>query len=238
MRTRMLWPDSSPNDLTDWRPLADDLQCFLEQQGLYSLVGAGHSMGATTTLRLALRLPDIFSALILIDPVFFPPHMILASDLIFRFRLNYKIHPLVKGALKRRNIFESRQAMFANYRQKAIFSRIDDPGLWAYVDAMAKPRPDGQIELAYPPQWEARIYVTGVRADMELWRLLPGLKPPVLIIRGADTDTFWEKTARRVQRILPSAQVISIPGATHLVPLEQPARVAELAWAFLSEQRR
>jgi pimeloyl-ACP methyl ester carboxylesterase len=233
----MLWPESSPNELSDWRQLADDLYLFLEQQRLNSLVGAGHSMGATTTLRLALLYPDLFTALVLIDPVIFPPRMTLIWELFYRLGLGYRIHQLAKGALKRRNVFESRQAMFNNYRQKIVFSRIDDIGLMAYVNAMAKSRPDKQIELAYTPQWEARIYVTSVRADRELWCNLPSLKPPLLIIRGAESDTFWEETAHRVQQHLPLAQIISLPGATHLAPLEQPAKIAELAREFLTSIR-
>jgi len=186
-------------------------------------------------LRLALRHPDLFTALLLIDPVIFPPRITFTWDLIYRLGLSYKINPLVKGALKRSNRFDSRQAMFDNYRQKAVFHRIDDIGLWAYVNAMAKSRPDGQVELAYTPQWEARIYATAIRADRELWRNLNNLKPPLLIIRGADTDTFWEETTRLVQRRLPTARIISLPGTTHLVPLEQPAKIAELAQEFLTK---
>lgn len=229
MRMRPLWPGARPHDLRDWRPLADDLDRFLDQQGLSSVLGWGHSMGATTTLRLALRQPGRFRALVLIDPVFFPPGMIVFWDLIYRLRLTYRLHPLVKGALKRRSEFESRAAMFANYRSKAVFRRLSDAALADYVEALACPRANGRVGLCYPPEWEARIYVTGMRADLEIWRALPGLKPPLLIIRGAETDTFWERTGRLVRRRLPTARVVTLPESTHLVALEKPEQILALA---------
>jgi pimeloyl-ACP methyl ester carboxylesterase len=237
-----MWPEAQPQALSDWRPLADDLGRFLDQLDASRafpgarhaplptrVIGWGHSMGATTTLRLALRQPERFRALVLIDPVFFPPQMIFFWDLIYRLGLGYRIHPLVKGALKRRSSFQSREAMYANYRQKAVFRRMSDAALQHYVDALGCPRPDGGVELCYPATWEARIYITGVRADLELWRALPNLKPPLLILRGAETDTFWERTGRLVQRRLPSARVHAVADSSHLVPLERPQEVIAAA---------
>jgi len=172
MCARPLWCDASPNELQDWRLLAEDLADFLEEHRLNKLIGVGHSMGATTTLRLALRQPDRFCALALIDPVLFPPWITIQWDLIYRLGLGYRLHPLVGGARKRRSSFQSRDEMFENYRKKAVFIRLNDDNLHAYVDALACPRSGGGFELCYKPDWEARIYVTGVRADMEIWRAL------------------------------------------------------------------
>ena len=233
MQMRPLWPGAEPCSISSWRPLADDLALFLDQQNLTRLVGWGHSMGATTTLRLALRQPERFQSLVLIDPVFFQPYMTFIWDLIYRLGLAYRVHPLVKGALKRRDHFESHAAMYANYRQKAVFKRMSDTALLDYVEALGCPRPDGTIELCYPASWEARIYVTGLRADLELWRELPKLNVPLLIFRGAETDTFRESTARRVQHCLPSAQIHTIPEATHLVALEKPEEILAIAKDFL-----
>lgn len=235
LRMRPLWPGADPFAIRDWRPLADDLAAFLDQRGLSRAIGVGHSVGAVTTLRLALRQPERFSALVLIDPVLFLPRMIYTYDLLYRLGLSYRLHPLVKSAQRRRSSFESRAAMFANYRKKGIFRRMDDQALEAYVDSLACEQPGGSVELCYPAEWEARIYVTGVRADMELWRGLPGLRPPLLVIRGAETDTFLEPTARRLQQRLPSARLVTIPGASHLVPLEFPAETAAAIEAFLAD---
>lgn len=233
MHMRPLWPGSDPRSISDWRPLAEDLEHFLDQRNLSDLVGWGHSMGATTTLRLALHKPGRFRALILIDPVFFGPTIIRLWDVTYRLGLGYRVLPQVKDALKRRSQFESRKEMFSNYRKKGVFSRMNDTALHDYVEAVGCQREDGLVELCYTGSWEARIYATSVRADLELWRMLPKLKIPLLILRGSETDTFWESTGRQVQRCLPSAVISTIPDASHLVALEKPDEILTIANEFL-----
>jgi pimeloyl-ACP methyl ester carboxylesterase len=235
MRMRPLWPSADSTAFSDWKVLADDLDQFLDQQALGQVIGVGHSMGATTTLRLALRQPERFRSLVLIDPVIFLPFMSVTWDLIFRLGLAYRFHPLVKSALKRRTCFEDRSAMFTNYRQKPVFSRMSDESLQAYVDSLACPDSNGQIQLCYPADWEARIYVTSLRADLEIWRQLPGLVPPVLFLRGSDTDTFLAGTAHRIERRLKTARIATLPDTTHLLALEKPGLVCHSIIQFLSE---
>lgn len=232
---RPLWSNADPQALTDWRLLAQDLIDGLQARPKGSWIGAGHSMGANATLRAALRQPDLFQALVLIDPVLFPPWMTALQWLIVRLGLAYRLHPLARGALRRRTAFDSRQAMFDNYRRKAVFARLDDSALQHYVAALAAPAPDGKVKLSYPAEWEARIYVTASLADMEIWGSLPNLKPPVLVLRGSETDTFWESTAARFQRRLPGAVIRSLPQAGHLLPLERPQEVARLMVEFIQQ---
>jgi len=234
MHQRPLWPDVQPGSLDDWHPLTDDLFRFLDERGPGAVIGVGHSLGGIVTLRAALRQPERFRALVLIDPVLFPPPMIAAMRLMRAFGLSYRLHPLVQTALRRRRVFESREVLLKGYRRKSIFRYMNDASLKAYVEGLTRPRPDGKYELVYSPEWEARIYVTGVWRDLDLWRGLPRLELPLLILRGAETDTFWESTAHLVKRKLPSAQVVTLPQATHLVPLERPLEVSALIHEFIS----
>jgi len=233
MQMRPMWPASDPYAISDWRPLADDMAVFLNQRGLKQVIGVGHSLGATTTLRLALREPERFRALILIEPILFPPSMIFAWRLAFRLGLAYRLHPLIRSALRRRTCFENASEMFENYRKKAVFSRLDDASLQAYTDALACTDTQGKIRLCYPAEWEARIYATGIRADLELWKGLAGLVPPVLFLRGSESDTFLANTASRIQSRLKTALIKTIPDSTHLVALEKPDQVYQETIQFL-----
>lgn len=234
MHQRPLWPDVQPGSINDWHPLSDDLFHFLDERNPGSVISVGHSLGGIVTLRAALRQPERFRALILIDPVLFPSRMIYFMKLLRALRLDYRVYPLVSGALRRRRVFESRAELLKGYRRKSIFRYLSDASLEAYVEGLKRPRPDGQYELVYSPKWEARIYITGVWHDTDIWRGLPKLKVPLLIIRGAETHTFWESAARLVKRKLPSAQIVTLPQATHLVPLERPAEVSALIQNFTS----
>ncbi len=238
MEARPLWPGASHAVLTDWRPLAGDLLGFLERhfEG-EPVVGMGHSVGGNATLRAALYRPELFRALVLVDPVLFPPWMAAAWNLAYCSGLGYRLHPLVRGALRRRREFASREAMFENYRRKSVFRRLSDAALQAYVDALAVPLPEGGgVRLRYSPEWEARIYVTGLRADLEIWRKLSALQMPLLLIRGEHTDTFREGTAALFRRRVPHASIVTLEDSTHLLPLERPAQVARLTLDFLRQE--
>ncbi len=227
---RPLWPGSQPDGLRNWQPLADDLLADLESQGARGWVGVGHSLGALLLATVALRKPELFRALVLIEPVFFPLRLLAAWNFFRRVGLARYVHPLIPGALRRRRVFASADEMFARYRRAPIFSRIDDAGLRAYVDSLARPRPDGTVELAFSPEWEAKIYATG---PLNLWGAIQRLTVPVLIVRGHETDTLRPSAVRRLQAKLPRAVVVDVPHTGHLVPLEAPGVVAEATLAFL-----
>ena len=70
---------------------------------------------------------------------------------------------------------------------------------------------------------------------MDIWRGLPKLKVPMFIVRGAETDAFWESTAKLVQRKQPRAQIGTLERSTHLVALERPQEVSNLIQSFLEE---
>jgi pimeloyl-ACP methyl ester carboxylesterase len=234
MRSRPLQPGSSPAELDSWMQLAGDLIDFLEQAGARGWVGVGHSLGAVITVAAALRRPELFSAVVVIDPVFVYPLKLLVYKVARRLGLARYISPLVSAAARRRGVFASADEMFARYRAAPVFSRIDDRGLRAYVDALARPRPDDQapgVELAFRPEWEARIYAIG---PMDLWGQIGRLRVPLLAVRGAESTTFEPAAVRALRRHLPSAVIREVPGAGHLVPLEQPVEVGRLIVQFLT----
>lgn len=234
MRQRPLWQGSQPKEIADWRPLTDDFLRYLDVQATSPTVAIGHSVGGIVALRAALHQPERFQALVLIDPVLFPPLVIRLWWLIHALGLVYQIHPLVRATRGRRSQFDDLERLFVGYRRKPVFRYMDDHALHAYVEGIACPIEKG-YQLCFSSDWEARIYGTSVWPDMDIWRGLAGLKVPLLIIRGEETDTFWASTGQRVQRKLPGARILSVPRSTHLVPLERPQEVSEIIMSFLKE---
>lgn len=231
MRTRPLTENTQPNGLADWSPLADDLIEFLENRGEGAVFGAGHSMGAIITLLAALRRPDMFRAVILLDPVLFSPRFSAGWGVVKKLGLANKLNPLVGAALRRRRVFESAHYMFERYRRAPTFKRMNDDALRAYVGSLAHRRADGQVTLAYPPEWEAAIYAT---APHDLWDKIGGLRVPLMVLWGEQSDTFLPRSIRALKKILPTAHYRSIADAGHLVPLEKPAEVANEMLVFLA----
>ena len=233
MMLRPLWDDSKIEDIDDWHPLSDDLLRFLTTGGLGPAIGVGHSVGGIVTLRAALRDPGKFRALILLDPVLFVPPILVMWNLVRALGLGNKVHPKIVGALKRRRTFDNLDMVFRGYRSREIFRYMSDENLRAYIAGITKPKADGSFELAYSREWESHIYLTSLR-DFDLWRDLPKLKIPTLIIRGAETDTFLENAATLVKKKNPKIQIKTLEKSTHILPLERPQEVFNLMQAFLS----
>jgi len=243
MVQRPLWPNSRPEDIDDWRPLTDDLLHYLNAHQTTPIACVGHSMGGIALLRAALREPERFKAIVLLDPVLFPPYFIRMWRVIFRLGLGERVHPLINSAKYRRRQFDDLDRLYKGYRRKSVFRYFDDEALLAYVESIACPMDQGGYQLCYSAEWEIRIYVTGVWRDMDIWRGLPKLEVPTLIVRGAETDTFWERTGRLVQRKQHKAcpeprrriQVEALEKSTHLLPLERPNEVSNLIQSFFEE---
>ncbi len=234
MRQRPLWEGSAPEEISDWHPLTDDLLRFMDERKLDGIPAVGHSLGGIALLRAAMREPERFSHLILLDPVLFPPFFIRLMRIARALNLVDKVHPLIPAAQHRRRVFKNREILLRGYRKKKVFQYFNDKALGAYVDGITCLQDDGSYKLCYSAEWEVQIYRTGVWRDMELWRHLSKLKIPLLIIRGAETDTFFESAGKLVLKKLPLAKVVSISKSTHLVPLEQPKAVRDEIMKFLS----
>ena len=86
MSLRPLWKGSNPAEIKDWNPLSDDLLEFLDERKAGRIIGTGHSIGASVTLRAALSQPDRFQALVLIEPVIFPLYFMLGMESGTNFR--------------------------------------------------------------------------------------------------------------------------------------------------------
>jgi pimeloyl-ACP methyl ester carboxylesterase len=113
---------------------------------------------------------------------------------------------------------------------------MSDENLRIYIEGITR-KTENRYELVYSPEWESRIYLTGLR-DFDIWRGLPKLEVPTLFIRGAETDTFLENTAKLVKRMQPKVRVETLENSTHLLPLERPQEVFDMMQSFLKETLR
>jgi pimeloyl-ACP methyl ester carboxylesterase len=233
MLLRPLWPRLVAPDIRSWSVFSDDLSELVQEQELVPVIAAGHSMGAVTALRAALRMPRLFEALVLLDPVLLPRRVIVAWWLARVAGLGLWLHPMTRRALKRRRHFDNLDQVFLSYRQREVFRNFTDEGLRVLIQGMMKSEAGSGYTLAYSPEWEARVYDTGVWSDWDLWNGLPRLRVPTLIVRGSDSDAFPIASAREVQNRNRRIQMRTVERASHLVPLEQPEAVFDLAREFL-----
>ncbi|MFT7586616.1 MAG: pimeloyl-ACP methyl ester carboxylesterase [Cellvibrionaceae bacterium] len=214
MNARPLWPGSDPAEFTNWKVLADDLIRFLDENKLSGVIGAGISLGAVTTMYAALKRPDLFSKLLLIEPVFLPKRIIWSSKL-FPASMVEKRSP-AGIAKKRRDQWPTRQEAFDQWRPKRAFKRYSDDTLWDYVNHALVEQPDGSVKLAFPKEWEAKIF----NSPPAVWNKIGRITHPTLAIRGNRSNVLFEPQWQRWQKLQPEATFVEIDGAGHMIPLE------------------
>ncbi|MCC6260395.1 MAG: alpha/beta hydrolase [Anaerolineales bacterium] len=231
MKLRPLWADAKLSDVKNWRILSDDLLRFLPTLTADPVIGVGHSVGATVTLRAALQNPQKFRALILLDPVLFVPSFILLWRIIYALGLGAKFHPKVAATLRRRKTFDNLEIVFRGYRTREVFRHVSDENLKNYIQGITQPKPEGGFELIFSPEWESNIYMTGLQ-DFDIWNNLHKLQIPTLIIRGSESDTFTKKAQKLIEKKNPKIQFEVLEKATHIFPLEYPKEVFEITRKF------
>lgn len=221
MYQRPIWPDSNPSTFRHWQQLADDLIDFLEQQDIKQVIGAGHSMGGVATILAAIKRPDLFSKLILIDPVIFGRKYAIVTTLV-PFFLRKRIVPIAKISAKRKDLWDDQQSVFDSYRTKRVFKQFSDTALWDFVNASTKPNGKGQVTLTYPKKWETQIYLTAPYVLNKLFEL----KVPIIAIKGAHSNVITPEVWSEWQNAQPNNHFLEVPNSGHLVPMEFPKEVA------------
>lgn len=207
----------------DWRRFGDDTLAVahaIDAPG--RIVGFGHSMGGASLLMAAQRDPQVFSRLVLFEPIARPPaeQPVDASD-----------WPIVIGARRRKRVFPSFQAAFDNFSRKPPLSSMTSDSLRGYVEHGLRPTPGGEVELCCPPELEAAIFVLG--PNNGAWDLLADIDVPVLVVAGAFEPDQPSATAREIAEQLPRGELIVLPEQSHLGPFSHPDEVAGVIAAFV-----
>jgi pimeloyl-ACP methyl ester carboxylesterase len=227
---RPLWGGRDPGQFHHWRELARDLIQFLSEVTTGPVIGVGHSLGAITTLYGAAARPELFRAVVLIDPVIFPLPMspVLAVAVKLGLSSRARLPTLTR---RRRMEWPSREAVFDSFRRASVLARWTDTALWDYVVAVTEAEPAGGVRLRYPRDWEARIFET---VPPDSWLMMPRLRRiPTLVLRGELSTTFTRGAMRTMRWFMPGARYVEVEGADHFVPMMHPEKTAELVLAFL-----
>lgn len=228
---RPLWPGSDPSTLPDWGPLAADLQETVDARGFRGAVGMGHSLGAVCSLRAAVADPGLFRALVLIDPVLFTGFRAFAWGVMRRHGWTERT-PIVAGAVRRRDRWQTPAEARDGWRRKALFRDFTDGCFDDYLADALVPHPEGGWTLRYPKAWEAAVFRTTPSSP---WKWVRQAPVPTLVIRGEHSDTLSPAALERCGALLPKGRVVEVPGTGHMAPLERPEAVAEVVLEFLRD---
>ncbi len=213
----------------DWLPFADDLCSLLIAKTSAPVCGIGHSIGSAITLLAASRKPELFSSIILIDPVLLSPYEIMKRKFL-RFINQEHILALPKGARKRTGTFESMESVINKFRGRGMFRTWKDEFTESWCEHSVHEKSDGTAELKCTPENEARMYEID---SVWIWRYVKKITCPCLIIRGKDSFVLTEKMAERFVKITPQTKLVQIDSG-HFVPQEKPEECALAIREFVS----
>lgn len=208
-----------PEDLDfDWNGVADDVLAAVDAFGLERPFGLGHSMGGAGLLLAEQARAGTFRSLYVFEPIVFPvPDGVEAPPA--------DANPLSAGALRRREVFDSRATARENYASKPPLDCLDPEVLSAYVEHGFVDQADGSVRLACRREHEAECYrMGGVHGGFDR---LDRVTCPVTVASGALTNAINPTFAQMQADAIPDSRVEVFDLLGHFGPLEDPTAVAK-----------
>jgi len=204
---------ADPAALTSWRVYRDDLAALLATYDAPAWILAGHSMGASVSIELAARQPELASAVVLVEPAFVP------FDGVASWQAGGSANPMAEQAARRRDRFASVAAARAHWHGRGVFRGWTDADLDAYLAGGLRADGDG-VALACAAAWEAATFAA-VTADVEA--AVRDWAGPLALLHGTRFSTVSQADADTIAAL--GGTAIRIDGASHFLPLEHPDAV-------------
>tara|TARA_B100000700_G_scaffold322204_1_gene423151 strand:- start:383 stop:1246 length:864 start_codon:yes stop_codon:yes gene_type:complete len=231
---RPLWANSgSPEILLDWSPLKDDMIKFLEKYGLENYNLLGHSLGGHIAFRIAIENPKLVNNAILMDPIIFPRLQMFIWKIIQWTQFGVKLHPMIQSSKNQKMIHDSIEELLNKYRTKKIFKKINDKNLEYLISGLTKKTADGRIKIAFPKDWELRIYQAGGGSDKYIWRNVKNLKRNILLIHAGKTHAPDLKIVNKIKNKSNFIDSKYLADNSHFFPFEMPIELNKLINNFL-----
>lgn len=210
---------ADPGETAAWEVHARDLAHAAQALSDRPLILAGHSMGGSA-LVLAGTLTGVRPlGYALIEPAILPGLMRFASNTPLA-PLVSRHTPIVKGALNRFDGWDTIEAVFERYRNKAMFARWAEGVLEDYLEDGLVKGADGRWHLACRPSWEAANFATQRHRIMSAVRQLD---VPITILKAGRNSTVYPVGALRRAGVA----ITERPETSHLMAMEDPGFTAQ-----------
>ncbi len=220
--------DTDPSDCGySFELVGQDLAAVIDRLGLSDVSMVGHSSGGLATLIAASLLPGRVRQACLVEtrvgerPSNAPP-----GELALR----------AQRTRQKRQVWESRDAMFQAYRQRSAFRDWDHRAFRAFIEGGTRLLPDGRAELKCPPEVEAIFYEK--REALQVSPYLKGLTGRFLLLLGSypEAQTLQDTGVRRFLDMAGDAAVKPMGLGSHFLPMEYPALVLSEIRSFFQIQ--
>lgn len=219
--------------MPDWQKMANTvadalyLQANVKENG--PLIGVGHSMGGVLTLLAAVKYPDLFSEIILLDPVLFKTEMIIAQQLM-RATGTWRQRALVKAVTNRTATWPNLTAMKESIAGKPFYKAWHPQVIHDYCQYSTNVNHNNAVQLSCHPSWEASIFGSYPKG---LWRAIYDIEIQVEILIANKSYFFIPKAVKRAAKINKAIQWRRF-GNYHCFPMEQPLESAKIITDFIN----
>jgi pimeloyl-ACP methyl ester carboxylesterase len=210
--------------------LAGDVLAVLDAMGIDRWVALGESLGGGVAAMVDVARPGATRALMLCEAIAFdfasPPRPVVTPGA--------GGNTMATIARKRRAVWPDRATVLASYASRPPLDVLAPEALAAYVRWGFVDRPDGDIELACPPEAEATLFEmsSSEAGGPSAWRDLANLSATTTVLAGTESDlpTAWfEGQAERAR-----APFVRIDGG-HFFVQEDTTRAEQLIRRHLGE---
>ncbi len=175
-----------------WKSLTNQvIDSIVRQAKGRPVIGLGHSLGSVLTFQAALKRPELFSQVIMLDPP-----LIMGKDgfalhvaKLLKLKAVDRMSPAALS-LRRRDHWDSREQAAELLRPKGFYKDFDADCFQAYIDyALTEDKVRGGVELTIPKMDEVKVF----RTNPSLW-WLPQKKIHLVILGiGEEQDKLEKK---------------------------------------------
>ena len=208
-RFRVVCPDMPGRGASDWLPAAEDygypvylnaLAALIARLGAEEVSWVGTSMGGLLGMMLAAQPGTPIRRLVLNDVGPWIPKAAVE-----------RIAAYVGSDPK----FEDLRAVEAHLREvHRPFGPLTDEQ-WRHLAVHSARRlPGGTLRLHYDPAIAAALRAAPAQ-DVDLWAVWAGVRCPVLVLRGGDSDLLLPATVEEMRGKGPRVDVVEFPGVGH-----------------------
>lgn len=221
--------------MPNWQKMADTVADAIYQQANVKvdgpLIGIGHSMGGVLTLLAAAKYPDLFSEIILLDPVLFKNEMIVAQQLM-RATGAWRQRALVKSVANRTSRWPDLDSMKENIAEKSFYKTWHPQVIDDYCQYSSTLNSDNSVQLSCSPKWEASIFGSYPKG---LWQAVRKIQLPVNILVAKNTYFFIPSAVKRAAKENSQIKWQEF-GERHCFPMEQPVETASILTRLIGNE--
>ncbi|MDF3030892.1 MAG: hypothetical protein K0R03_1450 [Moraxellaceae bacterium] len=203
----------------NWVSLTEQVADSIRAQADGPVIGVGHSMGGLCTFMAAHKYPELFRAVVVMDPPVINGFAAFSFGMMKKLGMADRITPAGRSA-GRRELWNSRDEVRASLGKKKFFAAFDPECFEDYL-LFGFSNAEGGVRLTIPVATEVAIFRT---TPHNAWRFRRPLRVPGALLTGAESEfagTGFGARLARHHRLLHE----QVAGG-HMFPLEKPLETA------------